>query len=152
MTGLLNPAYGRKSPDEQGTAVRAGRQLGSCVCARFYDNESGPRWPGPSWNTKIILNKSRTVGARLVLRQRVYVTAPLFTKMPKCTCIAPHGRTIITSWPLRRGIYCANAFCLEMFIIYPKCMNRPHLLNCKFLNNNTNDTLWLSSQLCTHCS
>lgn len=54
----------------------------SPVCGRFYDNGSGPSWP--ALNTKIILNKSSTVGARLVLRQRVCVTAPLFTKMRNC--------------------------------------------------------------------
>lgn len=55
----------------------------SVVRGRFYDNESGAGWPcRPVPYTKIILNKSGTVGACPLLRQRVRVTAPLFSNMP----------------------------------------------------------------------
>lgn len=55
----------------------------SVVRGRFYDNESGAGRPcRPVPYTKIILNKSGTVGACPLLRQRVRVTAPLFSNMP----------------------------------------------------------------------
>ena len=93
------------------------RQLVSCV---LYDNESGPRWPaGQSWNTKIILNKSGTVGACLVLRQRGCVTAPLFTRTPNYISLTPDRNTVFIRWPKRKRKIKQGRGCLAGFVFTP---------------------------------
>lgn len=78
----------------RGDTVRARRQLVFCAWTVWWT--LGAR---PVLNTKIILYKSGTVGACLVLRQRVCVTGPLFTKMPNCISPTLDRKTALTNWP-----------------------------------------------------
>lgn len=73
-----------------GRAEGQGKETIALLCVdAFMIMKVEPGWPRrPVLDTKIILNKSGTVGACLVLRQRVCVTAPLFTKMPNCISLA----------------------------------------------------------------